>query len=152
MKNRIWPWFNDEFKAYCENNEDYRKIMSWKDTRHGSTYFFPDGTVRYDVIILRNLHNRAAKLLDLPERVRTRANVQETSSQVVARQGGSKSEIASEQRLDGEGIPRRGVLYEDSAKSATKDWHRWVYGGARNPLLDVKPAPDRWKLPKGSNP
>ena len=147
MKNRIWTWFDNEFKAYCEKNQNYRQIMSWKGTRHGSTYFFPDGSVRYDVIIPRRLHNRVATLLGLPERVRVPAKRQETPSQVVVGQWGSDSTAISKRRLDGEDTYGKGILDDQGTNSGVKDWHRWVYGGARNPLLDVEPIPDRWKLP-----
>ncbi len=95
MKNDIWEWFNGEFKVYCESNEDYRQIMTWNGARHGSTYYFPDGSVRRDVIVSRRLHNRAAKLLGMKQRVRTPAKRQETSPQVVVAQEGSKPEIAA---------------------------------------------------------
>ena len=152
LRNRIWKWSDNEFKAYCEDNKDYRKIMSWKGTQHGSTYYFPDGSVRYDVIIPRRLHNRAAKLLGWPNRVRVPAKRQKMPSQIVVAQCGSNIPAASNRRLNCEDTPRGGVLSNDNAKPHTKDWHRWVYGGARNPLLDVKPIPDRWKLPKVSEP
>lgn len=99
MKNRIWKWPDDDFRVYCERNEDYRKIMSWKGARYSSIYSFPNGSVRYDVIVPRNLHNRVAELLGLPNRVRARAKRQETPLQVVVTQGGSKPEIAAERRL-----------------------------------------------------
>lgn len=73
MENEIWRWFGDEFKAYCADNKDYRKIMTWKGTRHGSTYYFPDGEIRHDVIIPYELFNRTAELLGLSERVPDRA-------------------------------------------------------------------------------
>jgi len=86
MKNEIWKWFDDELKVHCENNQDYRRIMDWKGTRHGSTYLFPDGSVQYDVIIPRRLHNRAARLLGLPNRVKTCLQVGKPSLQVVVGQ------------------------------------------------------------------
>ena len=86
MKSDIWEWFDNEFKAYCECNRDYRRIMSWKGARYGSTYFFPNGSVRHDVIIFENLHNRAAKLLGIDRRIRNRARVRKTPLQPIAGQ------------------------------------------------------------------
>ena len=69
LNSEIWNWFGSEFKAYCANSQDYRKLMSWKGVRHGSTYMFSDGTVRHDVIFPYELFNRVAETLGLPERV-----------------------------------------------------------------------------------
>ena len=148
MANRIWKWADDEWKAYCKNNADYRKIMSWKGTQHGSTYYFPDGSVRYDVIVPRRLHNRAAALLGFPHRVRIPAKRQETSSQVVVAHRAETVTGTSKRRLECDQAMRKAQNPGTSPKPPTTDWHRWVYGGERNPLLDVKPIPDRWKLPK----
>jgi hypothetical protein len=80
MVNEIWPWFGDEYKAYCASNDDYRRLMSWKGVRHGSIYWFPDGSARRDVILGRAEHNRVAKLLGLKNRVSVPMKRQVSSS------------------------------------------------------------------------
>ncbi len=124
MKNRIWYWPDHDFRVYCERNEDYRKITTRKGSLRRSTYSFPDGSVKYDVIVPRNLHNRVAELLGLPNRVRVHAKRQETSSQVVAAHGGQNSSAISKRRLiDSEGP---GKLQNHSAvkESLIKYWVR----------------------------
>ncbi len=137
MRNCIWEWFDDEFVVYCDNNEDYHRLVKWRGARHRSTYFLPDGTKRYDAIIHRNVVNRAAKMLDLPIRVRDQAKSSFSPPQVIDTQGGSKPEIAPQRRLIDDGMDRRVELSDSSSKSATRDWHCWVYGGFRNPLKDM---------------
>ena len=92
MKSCIWEWFDDEFVVYCENNDDYNRIIRWKGTQHRSTYFFPDGSQRYDLTIPRNLVNRAAKLLGLTIRVRRCAKSTKPTAQVVGPQQGDFGE------------------------------------------------------------
>lgn len=69
LDNRSWEWFDGEFKAYCADNQDYKRIMSWQGVKEGGTYYFPDGAVRHDVIIPYRLFNKVAELLGLLERV-----------------------------------------------------------------------------------
>ena len=47
MKNRIWPWFDDDYRAHV-SAEQYREMMRWTGVQHGSIYTYPDSEYRYD--------------------------------------------------------------------------------------------------------
>ena len=100
------------------------------------------------MIVPRRLHNHVPKLLGLPNRARFPAKRQKTPSQVVVAHRAETVKAASKRRLECDQAMRKAQNPGTSPKPPTTDWHRWVYGGERNPLLDVKPIPDRWKLPK----
>jgi hypothetical protein len=52
MTNDIaWKWFDGEYRIHCTNPVHYRQIVRWKGCRLGSTYYFPNGEMSWDVTI-----------------------------------------------------------------------------------------------------
>lgn len=63
MKIDIWEWFDRELKVHCDHKEHYDKILRWKGCKEGGIYYYPDGTIEYDVIIPRKYEARVRNLL-----------------------------------------------------------------------------------------
>lgn len=76
MNNKIWKWFESEYKAYCQNKDDYYEILNWSGCRHGSVYYFPDGHQEYDVIIPNRLYKKTALQLGLDPKIRQNTDVE----------------------------------------------------------------------------
>lgn len=63
MNVKIWRWFSGEYKAHCQNRDQYEKVLGWKKSRAGGVYILPDGTREWDVIIPEEYIDRAAAVL-----------------------------------------------------------------------------------------
>ncbi len=58
---------NYRFKCYSENTNLMRRVLSWEETKRGSTYSRQDGVmISFDVIIPKRLVKRACRILNIP--------------------------------------------------------------------------------------
>lgn len=73
MENDIWPWSRNELRVHCRNRAEYDTLMSWRGSKHGSTYMMPDGSREYDVTIPRSHRKRALDALRLRPKNRPQA-------------------------------------------------------------------------------
>ncbi len=86
MKSKIWKYFGNTYKVYCENLEVASQIANWKACQVDATYFLPDGRKEKDVIIPGKLYNKAAMVLGLPERAKNSNRISQGKKMAVANQ------------------------------------------------------------------
>jgi hypothetical protein len=75
MKNDIWPWFGGKYRVHCRTRREYDTLMSWKGTKHGSTYMMPNGSREWDVTILAHQRQEAMDFLGLRPRKRQKTPI-----------------------------------------------------------------------------
>ncbi len=70
MENSICKFFGNTYKVHSTKLEIARQIASWRGCQADATYFLTDGHKEKDVIIPGKLYNKAAMVLELPERAK----------------------------------------------------------------------------------
>jgi hypothetical protein len=61
--DRYWKWFEGEYRIHCTDPNHFKQIIRWKGCRLGSTYYFPDGRIEWDVTIPEGCLERALSLV-----------------------------------------------------------------------------------------
>jgi len=60
VRNRIWPWFDGEYRAHV-SAEQYHEMMKWEGVAHASVYTYPGSPKRYDIQFPKRLLGRVKK-------------------------------------------------------------------------------------------
>jgi len=60
---KIWQWFDGKYRVHCNNGAKKDEALSWKGSKIGSIYTFPDRDKAWDVTITANNLNKAKKLV-----------------------------------------------------------------------------------------
>lgn len=62
MTNRIWPWFDNDYRAHV-TAEQYLVMMKWTGIQHGSVYTYPDKPQKYDIQFPKSVLPRVKRYL-----------------------------------------------------------------------------------------